>query len=219
MTDHRAFITQGLEAARDALADASAMANLHLLPAGLSRSLKRRCMARWRVIATIVRRLIFLMALSIELPMIRHSPDKSGIVMTKSGMVMDGVEDVTASFGPQPRAFALVPHKCGPPPPGGLGAAIVGGGTQKGLDGPVPAAPVIAQFRALLKVLRDPEGHALRLARVLRRWKARGEARPYIMPVRGNHRLRPELGVVSSFLPGLLNASLAQWPLPLPDTS
>lgn len=65
MTDHRAFITQGLEAARDALADASAMANLHLLPAGLSRSLKRRCMARWRVIATIVRRLIFLMALSI----------------------------------------------------------------------------------------------------------------------------------------------------------
>ena len=214
MTDHRAFITEGLEAARDALADAAAMADLHLLPAMLSRSLKRRCMARWRVIAVIVRRLIFLMALSIELPMIRHSPDKSGIVMTKSGMVMDRVEDVTASFGPQPRAFVLAPRKCGPPPPEGIGGAI-----SKGTAGPVAAAPVIARFRALLKVIRDPEGHALRLARVLRRWKARGEARPYIMPMGGNHRLRPELGVVSSFLPGLLNASLAQWPQAAPDTS
>lgn len=45
-------------------------------------------------------------------------------------------------------------------------------------------------------------------------WSAcakKGEPRPVCLPVAGAYRLRPELGMVASALPGLVNAGLESW--------
>jgi len=75
----------------------------------------------------------------------------------------------------------------------------------------VDAAPVIARLVALIRILKNPEPHARRLARTIQRWQAKGEARPHVVPMTGRHRLDPELGLVASLLPQLLNEALKGW--------
>ena len=206
MVDHTAFLAQGFRLVGYALAETVSRANLHLKPDTLTRAVKRRCMAEFRVLATLIRRLIFLMALSIELPDVRHGPVKSGIVShspVKSGM--DGVEDVTASFGPQPAGFRLAPGLSGPCPDA-LRTA------PRPAPGPVSAAPAIARWAALHRILKDPERAARRLARTIRRWRAGGEPKPLVVPMAHGHRLRPELGLVAGLLPQLLNTQMQDWP-------
>ena len=116
MRDLTAFLAAGFRAAGDALADTAGRANLHLRPETLSRAMRRRCLSEFRALANLLRRLLFLMALSMDLPPVRHSPDKSGEVLPQSGLDDTGIEDVTASFGPRPQGFRLAPAKAGPPP-------------------------------------------------------------------------------------------------------
>jgi len=198
MTDHTAFLEQGIRAALYALADTASRANLHLKPAAITRTVKRRCVAEMKVIAVLVRRLIMLMALSIQL-----SPLKPRAPKTPAPRI-EGVEDVTASFGPQPSGFSLAPPKAGPP----IGCL---NGTYLVPARSVDAAPVIARLVALIRILKDPEPHAKRLARTIQRWQAKGEARPYVMPMARRNRLDPELGLVASLLPQLLNQALKGW--------
>jgi len=199
MTDNRALIEQGLKAAEAEVADAVVMANLHLKPDTITKSLRQRCMARYRQIAVIVRRLIFLLALSVQL-----APTKPRA--PRQAASQPGVEDVTASFGPQPAAFSLAPAKLTPRPESF--ASVTGGKPS----GPVTAGPLIARICMLLRVIREPEAHARRLAITLRRWRTRGEPKPFIGPSAGRQRLRAELGLVAGLLPNLLNTAMADWP-------
>ena len=197
MADNTTFLEQGIRAALYALADTASRANLHLKPKTITKSLKRRCMAEMKVIAVLIRRLIMLMALSIQLaPFKPRAP--------KPAPKIEGAEDVTASFGPQPSGFSLAPPKAGPPIRCLNGVYMV---PKRSVD----AAPVIARLVALIRILKNPEPHAKRLARTIQRWQAKGEARPHVVPMAGRHRLDPELGLVASLLPQLLNEALKGW--------
>ena len=192
------FFEQAFRTVGDGLLRIVARANLHLKPMTLTKSLKRRCLADLRQLAVILRRLIFLMALAIEL-----APARPRVV--KPAPLPDGVEDVTASFGPQAGRFGLVPRLSGPLPD----CFRTLSGPRP--NGPVAAAPVIARWIAMHRVLQDPAAHARRLARTIRRWKARGEAKPVVSPFDGRHRLPPDLALIAGTLPGLLAGALAGW--------
>ena len=202
MQTQRAFLQTGLKAAELALADTAARANLHLRPETLTKSLKRRCMSQFRVLATLIRRLIFLMALSLDpgpLP-----PRETGRAAPEADA--DGVEDVTASFGAFGQGIRIAPVSSGVSPEsfrGSSGAC---------LSGPVEAAPVLARWAALARVLKEPEAYAERLAVTIARWQAKGEAKPLIVPMAGCHRLGAEIGLVASMLPDLLTRALEGWP-------
>ena len=192
MADHTAILTQGLRAARLALSDIAAKANLHLKPDVLTRSLRRRCLAQFRQLATFLRRLIFLMALSVDLPPPAPSPEAAP--RKRSG----------TSIGAAAAAFRLAPVTSGVFPesvrcPSGVPA-----------PGPVAAAPVLARWAALARVLEDPAAHAERLARTIRRWRVAGEPPPMILPQPRLHRLGADLALVAGLMPGLLTAALAE---------
>jgi len=60
-------------------------------------------------------------------------------------------------------------------------------------------------------VLDSPGVFATRLARSLARQRKRGEPRPAVLPTASAYRLRPELGMIATALPGLLGAALENW--------
>ena len=85
----------------------------------------------------------------------------------------------------------------------------VSGGLQ---PGPVDAAPVIARWTQLAHVWQQRERRAKLLARTLQRWQAKGEPKPYVLPMPRTYRLSPELGLIASALPMLINKALQRWP-------
>ena len=193
--DHTAFIAQGLRAAGYALSDIAARANLHLKPETLTKSLKRRCMGQFRMLATLIRRLIFLLALSIE-------------------ALPPGPEPATARArrcpaGPRPPGFRMVPVVSGVFPESFRCASGVPA------PGPVDAGLVLARWAALHRVLSNPLAPAVRLAQTLARWQATGEPKPMVGPSADTHRLPADLGLVASLLPDFLRKALERWP----DTS
>ena len=195
--DHT-FFEQAFRAAGEALLDAAGKAGLHMRPATLTRSARARCMASFRLIAAIVRRLLFLLALEIELAPLRPRPARPAVLA-------EGVEDVTASFGPQHTGFGLSPHLSGPFPD----SFRTFSGPRPG--GQVPAGPLLARWAQLYRVLKDPDASARRLARTIERWRKAGEPAPMCAPLPGARRLGPELGLVSSLLPQLVGRALQAW--------
>jgi hypothetical protein len=192
------FFEQGFRAAVNAMADAVAKANLHLRPERLSRSVRARCLASYRMIAAIVRRLVFLMALQVELPPVRERAPQARVKI-------DGAEDVTASFGPQIKAFQLSSRPYQSLPEGLERAA-------RPVSQALPlAAPVIARWVALGRVLKYPEVHARRLAFSLRRWREAGELAPVCAPLGTEHLLPAELGLIARALPQLIRKGLEPW--------
>jgi len=78
-------------------------------------------------------------------------------------------------------------------------------------SGRVPAARIFAPLIAPHGLLSAPDAYAKRLAHSLERLRRKGEARPVCMPASGALRLRAELGLVASALPGLINTRLETW--------
>ncbi|KCZ93339.1 hypothetical protein [Hyphomonas johnsonii] len=198
MTGSSDFITHGLSEARLALTNIIGMTNIHLKPQTLTRSLKRRAMARLVQLEIIVRRLLTLMALALQLAPVHP---RARAVSTP---LPDGVELI--SF-PAPRRFALSARLQAAFDPD---ASVHFPCTVRAC-GPVPAAPFLDRVSSLYRVLAAPEVHARRLARSLERQKRRGDPRPCALPMVGTYRLRPELGIVATALPGMLAAALESW--------
>ena len=203
MNVDQAFFEQGFRLAGEAVLAAVAKAGLHLRPERLSRAAARRCRVSFRQIAAIVRRLIFLMALQIELPPPRPRGRAPAVMPAQ---MLEGVEDVTASFGPQPRGLALSPPKGRPPVPDSIKGPF---GVHKGSD--VLPGPLLARWAALYRVLDDPARHARRLAASIRRWRQAGEAAPVCLPLGFERRLPAELGLVARVLPQLIGKAIHPW--------
>jgi hypothetical protein len=78
--------------------------------------------------------------------------------------------------------------------------------------GPVPAASLIARWEAMLATLKFCRRRAKCRARTIQRWKAGGEARPYIGPISRTHAMPAALGIVSGGLTVQLIEALRDWP-------
>ena len=193
------LIHHGLEQARLALWAVINMTNAHLRPLTLKRSLKRRASGRLKQIEIIVRRLLTLMALALEL-----APVRPRLTPATPVPLPEGTERVTF---PAPYRFALSGRvqPAVDPEASGLFPGCVRA------SGPVPAAPFLARVSALYKVLETPDLYAKRLARSLERQRRRGDPKPVAMPMASAYRLRPELGMIATALPGMLNAALEKW--------
>ena len=197
------FIHHGLEQARLALWAVINMTNAQLRPLTLRRSLKQKAMGRLKQIEVIVRRLLTLMALALALELAPVRP-RTRLTPATPTPLPEGTEIVTF---PAPYRFALsgrVQPEVDPD------ASVLFPGCVPA-SGPVPAAPFLARVSALYKVLEKPEVYAKRLARSLDRQRKRGDPKPVALPMASAYRLRPELGLIATALPGLLNAALEKW--------
>jgi len=161
----------------------------------IRKSLKRRCMGKMRRLAVLIRRLIFLMALSLELApaapregrnWFRDEPVPGArrwkglrTIPGKSG-VFSGCVRASSGHLPEPRV--------------------------------VPIAPVIERWDHLIDALTHSHRRARRLARTLARWKAQGEARPYLAPLRFAHRWPVHVALVAGAVTARLEEAFRRWP-------
>ena len=214
MDDQTALLEQGFTGLRNDLLDTLGDANLHLQPETITRTLHARVRAKLKVIETLLRRLILLLAMTLDLAPVR--PRAARLAAPPP----EGVEDVTASFRahlPPQYRMALMP----PPSraPGEISALATARRT-----GPVLAMPLLRRAAGLLKVIKKPDAAARRMARLIERMKTRGDVRPYCLPIAGRHRLRPDLALLAGAIRLQVNSALADWPVPVrplsgPDTS
>ena len=206
------FLSCGLERARGAVVSVVGMADLQTGARDLTHGLLARASGRLRQVEAIVRRLIFLMALSVQLgPTAPRKRGGAGEPGLPAGLP-EGTE--LAIF---PRAYQ---HRLQLLPPrtpfavtgqgwGSFGAVSVQS-EDRSRAKPDPRR-LIARIVAVQRVLAAPEAHARRLARSLKRLQAKGEPQPMIGPVESAFRLSPELGAIASLLPGMIRAGLESW--------
>jgi hypothetical protein len=208
------LLEKGLADLKDELYDTLGNANLHLQPETITRCLHARVLAKLKMLETILRRLILLLAMTLELAPVRPRAARTVTPLP------DGVEDVTASFRahlPARYRMALMPR------PPGLPGDFTSVRTAR-RSGPVLAMPLLRRAAGLLKVMKHPEAAARRMARLIERMKKRGEMKPYCLPLERRHTLRPELALLTGAITLQVNAALADWPVPVkpasgPDTS
>lgn len=194
------ILKRGLEHAGRAVLDASALANLHLGPKVIGRGVAQRISGRLKMLETIVRRLILVLALNLTLapaapraarPDPRPEPD-----------LPDGVE---LAIFPRlyPRRLKLLPAR-----------QVIEGDfpdISRTISGPVSPHRLMARIAALRRVIADPDGHALRLARSLKRLQKNGEPPPMVGAATSAFRLSPELGAIATLLPAQIKAGLDSW--------
>jgi len=196
MTQPTDFLTHAWQTLARAIAETGVEADLHLVPERISKSVKRRVSAELKRLAVLLRRLIFLMALQMELAPVK--PRIGSNYFEKS-------EGETESK----YTFSLVPIPAGEAPD------FLRGPDTVPIGGPVLAAPLIDRWQAMLETLKYSERRAKCLARTIQRWQAEGQAKPYIVPVPKTHAMPAAVGLVSGGLTVQLIEALKGWP----DTS
>jgi hypothetical protein len=194
MTDLTDFITHAFKTIARAVAEAGVNADLFKQPELISKTLKRRVSAELKRLAVLLRRLIFLMALQVELAPVK--PRLGSNYFEKS----EGEPEARKAF------FSVLPVPAGEAPD------FLHGPITVPMRGPVPAAPLIARWEAMLETLKFCRRRAKCLARTIQRWKADGEARPYIAPIPRTHAMPAPLGLVSGGLTVQLTEALRDWP-------
>ena len=194
MTHPTDFITHAFKTIARAVAEAGVNADLFKQPEFIPKTLKHRVSAELKRLAVLLRRLIFLMALQVELAPVVPRPASN--YFEKS----EGEPETRKAF------FSVLPVPAGEAPD------FLHGPITVPLRGPVPAAPLIARWEAMLETLKFCRRRAKCLARTIQRWKAEGEARPYIAPVPRTHAMPAALGIVSGALTVQLTEALRDWP-------
>ncbi|KCZ89667.1 hypothetical protein [Hyphomonas jannaschiana] len=194
MTDLTVFILHAFRTIARAVAETGVNAGLFRHPELISKTLKRRVSAELKRLAVLLRRLIFLMALQMELAPLVPRP------------VSNYFEKTEGEPKPRKAFFSVLPVPATEAPDFLHGPIIVP------TRAPVPAAPLIARWEAMLDTLRYRQRRARCLARTIQRWKAAGEARPHVPPVPDTHRLPAAIALVSGGLTVQLIEALKAWP-------
>ena len=199
------ILERGLEQAALAVLGASALGNLHLEPSHIGRGLAQRISGRLRQVESLVRRILFLMALRlayVPAPNADAVPRPAAAPALPDGVELAEFPRVTVrrlSLLPPKRAFGTDAQF-----PDTLQARLRPGG-------PVSPARLVQRIAALRRVFKDPDGHVKRLARHLYRLKSAGAPRPMIVPADSAYRLSPELGALATLLPSQIHAALDGW--------
>ena len=194
MTHYSDFIIHAYKTIARAVAEAGVNADLFKQPEFIPKTLKRRVSAELKRLAVLLRRLIFQMALQVELAPLVPRPASNYFEKT------EGEPEARKAF------FSVLPVPAGEAPD------FLHGPITVPTHGPVPAAPLIARWEAMLDTLKHARRRAKCLARTIQRWKADGEARPYIAPVPRTHAMPAPLGLVSGALTVQLTEALRDWP-------
>jgi hypothetical protein len=193
MTDRTDFFSQAFYTLARAIAEAGVNVDLFKNPQTIAKSVNRRVRAELKRLAVLLRRLIFLLALQMEL-----APLKPRI---GSNYYEPKQEDAAYRY-----VFTMVPAQSRPCPHFLKGPVIVPS------RGPVPAAPLIARWQAMLDTLKHHKRRARRLARTIQRWQAAGEVRPHVPPILHAHRMPAAIALVSGGLTVQLIEALKRWP-------
>jgi hypothetical protein len=194
MTDLTVFILHAFRTIARAVAETGVNAGLFRHPELISKTVKRRASAELKRLGVLLRRLIFLMALQVELAPLVPRP------------VSNYFEKAEGEAKPRKAFFSVLPVPASEAPDFLRGPVIVP------TRGPVPAAPLIARWEAMLDTLRYRQRRARCLARTIQRWQAAGEFRPFIAPIPKSHTMPAALGIVSGGLTVQLIEALKDWP-------
>ncbi|WP_156807794.1 hypothetical protein [Henriciella marina] len=182
----------------------------------LSRRLYTHVRARLKLIETLLRRLLVLMAASIEISVI---PAKAG---TSSSQTAPS-RPAPSQAGPSPaapapaekgksrRGFALLPTLRERPPLDPsvfdtLRAEVSGRGCR-----PLDLAPLMHRWNTVGALLRHPEKAARRMAWRLARLRAAGAPRPLCLAPTDTRRTATELQLIAASLPHLVSRALSGW--------
>nr|WP_321362277.1 hypothetical protein [uncultured Hyphomonas sp.] len=193
MTDRTDFLSHAYDTIARAIAVTGVKVGLFRTPETISQSVNRRVRAELKRLAVLLRRLIFLIALQMELAPL---PPRMGRNYYAS-------EKPDADYR---YTFSMVPAPSRPCPHFMKGAVTVPSW------GAVPAAPLIARWQGMLDTLKHHKRRAKCLARTIQRWQAAGEARPHVPPIPRSHRMPAALGIVSGGLTVQLIDALKRWP-------
>jgi len=192
------FFSEAVKAAQGVLSDVVLRGGLHLRPGYLSRGVARQCRVRLAFLMRYIRQLIFLLAAG----MMQDLPPVKSRTAQPRRKPAEGVEDVTASFGPRPWRFALVPAPYAPLP----AMTQIKGKLQAE---EVPASGFLEKVVALSEILADPQTHARQMARTLLRWKAAGDMTPVSVEAVPGFRADRLTECLSQALSERLNTALA----------
>ena len=191
MSDQAGFIAEGFAAMREVFDELVGRYNLHLHPDEITRSLARRVRRTVKLLETMLRRLLALMAAEMSLEPARPS----------------GPRDRTRPVTKRPRGFVLLL------PPGGCLSSL----QAEKLAGRKPARNrpstglLLARLFRLQRLLENPAPAARRMARLLARLKASGAPRPPAFPQSGLYRYGARLALVADALPHAVREALAGW--------
>jgi hypothetical protein len=195
MKDRTDFFSQAFYTIARAIAEAGVNADLFKTPETIAKSVRRRVRSELKRLAILLRRLIFLAALQMEL-----APLKPRV-----GSNYYEPEKPDADYR---YVFTMLPAQSGPCP------YFLKGPVTAPSRGPVPAAPLIARWQAMLDTMKHHKRRAKRLARTIQRWQAAGEARPHVPPIPRSQRMPAALSLVSGGLTVKLIEALKAWPDP-----
>ncbi|MCA8892906.1 MAG: hypothetical protein KDA56_14065 [Hyphomonas sp.] len=194
MTDSTDFLSQAWHTLVRAIAETGVKADLYKTPETIAKSLNRRVRAELKRLAMLLRRLIFLIALQMKLAPLKPR-------------IGSNYYDPRKADAEYRYIFTMVPAPSRPCP------HFMKGPVTVPLRGPVPAAPLIARWQAMLDTLKHHKRRARRLARTIQRcWQAAGEARPHVPPIPHAHRMPAAIALVSGGLTVQLIEALKDWP-------
>ena len=195
MTDLSDFIRHAHRTIARAVAETGVNADLIRFPETIRKSVKRRVSAELKRLAILIRRLIFLMALRVELAPLVPRPASNYFEK--------------ADGEPKPRRpfFSVLPT---------LRVRSAGFSTRTNHGADARTCARRSADRPLDRHAGDDQVcrtyRANRLARTIQRWKAAGEARPYIAPIPKAYAMHHSVALVSGGLTVQLVEALKDWP-------
>ena len=215
MQDTSSFVAAGLRALREEMADLDFMAGLSSGEGGLGRRLYAQLRARLILIETLLRRLLVLMAASIEvsikMPVIPEAAKPlSG---TSSNQTAPSKPTPTPSHPkhPRKRGFPFLPRLRERTPPGSDVFALL----SAEHSGPQAAfrskTPLVHRYCTIMGVLRHPERAARRMAFTLARLRAAGAPRPLCLTPLNLKRAGEEISLIAATLPERVARALVGW--------
>ena len=194
MTDLSDFINHAHRTIARAVAETGVNADLIQFPEMIRKSVKRRVSAELKRLAILLRRLIFLMALRVDLAPLVPRPASNYFEKSEGE--------------PKPRRpfFSVLPPQASEAP------EFLRGPITVPTRGPVPAGPLIDRWIAMLETAKYAGRRANRLARTIQRWREAGEVRPYIAPIPKTYAMHRAVALVSGGITVQLIEALKDWP-------
>ena len=191
MTQATSFIEEGIAAVRDAVVETMDRVSVDFRPV-LTQAVARYARRQIKLLETMLRRLLVLIAAEIELaPAAPTEPSAS-----------KGTSRHT-----KPSAFQLVPYRG---PESGMAERL----RKIPADPAWPntaSAPLLHRLGVLLRHLENPEPLARRMARMLSAASADGDPRPAVPPQSGLTRVPPRLALMAHALPVRTSEALRKW--------